>query len=113
MNNHFTPSDPDLGDTAPSLAAADTASFDASHYLDDLDGLDLTETAKIELLTVLHDILFHFVQMGFDLKDADVCGQLFADFMDAASGGPDGVESASSLAPEIPADQTTKEDSHD
>lgn len=113
MNNHFTSGEPDSGDTAPSLAATDSLGFDASHYLEDLDGLDLDEAAKVELLIVLHDIMSHFVRMGLDLKDTDVCGQLLDSFAGAASGSSDCVESTAPLAPETSADQTTKEDSHD
>jgi hypothetical protein len=107
------PSLEDGGMDAPSPlmgAATGSEAFDVSGYLSDLDGLDIDEAAKVELLGILHDIMSHFVQMGFDLKDVDVCGQLFGDFADAASCGLDGVESGAFTAPETP-DTKTKEDS--
>ncbi len=88
----------------------DNNGLDPADYLEDLADIDMTEDQKHELLIILHDILSHFVQMGFDLKDTDVCGQLFGDFMDAASGGPDGLESVASTTSEAPADQTKEED---
>jgi hypothetical protein len=90
---------------------AETGAPDVSEYLRDLEGLDMDEAAKIELLTILHDILCHFVEIGFDLRGADVCGQLFGDFAGAAAGDADGVESGAFTAPETPADQTEEEDS--
>lgn len=85
--------------------------IDPADYLADLDGLDMDEAAKIELLTILRDILSHFVQTGIDLKKVDVCGQLFGDFTDAAADRADGVESNDFTEPETPADQTNDEDS--
>jgi hypothetical protein len=110
MNDHFNSSGPDAGDKPLSSANATSPDIDVSAYLSDLDGLDLDGAAKFELLTILHDIMSHFVQMGFDLKDVDVCGQLFGDFTDAASGGLDGVESSAFTARETP-DAKTDEDS--
>lgn len=93
MNNPFTSGGPDLGDTSLPSATANNHDFDTSAYIADLADLNLDEAAKVELLTVLHDIMSHFVQMGFDLKEVDVCGQLFGEFADAALGDSDGVES--------------------
>jgi hypothetical protein len=114
--NDSTESAPSLEDMEDGITrrpwrAVGTASPDVSDYLPDLDDLDMDEAAKIELLTILHDILSHFVQMGFDLKEVDPCGQLFGEFTDAASGGLDGVESGVFTTPEIPTDQSRKEDS--
>lgn len=86
-----------------------SATLDPADYLADLSDLDLTESQKIELLTTLHDILSHFVRLGFDLDGVDVCGQLFGDFHAAASGGADGVESGNSITLETPTDQTEED----
>jgi len=93
MNDHFTSRGSDKGELSSPAATSDIPEFELSDYLDELDGLDIEEAAKIELLTILRDILVHFVQMGFDLKDVDLCGQLLGDFADAASSSDDEVES--------------------
>lgn len=93
MNDHFTSRGQDDGELPPSAATNEIPDFELSNYLDELAGIDVDEAAKIELLTILHDILVHFVQMGFDLKDVDLCGQLLGDFTEAASSPSDGVES--------------------
>ena len=92
MDDQFTSRGPDNGELPPATAS-ETPDFELSDYLDDLAGIDVDEAAKIELLTILRDILIHFVQMGFDLKDVDLCGQLLGDFADAASSSDDEVES--------------------
>ena len=94
---------PRIGETSGS------ETFKVSDYLSDLDGFDLDEAAKVELLVILHDVMSHFVEMGFDLKDVDVCGQLFGDFTYAASGGVGGVDSGDFSTPETP-DTQTEED---
>lgn len=54
--------------------------FDVSRYLSDLDGLDITEAQKRELLTVLWSIMRSFVELGFDVNR---CGQFLASMNDA------------------------------
>ncbi|WP_338720758.1 hypothetical protein [Devosia sp. XK-2] len=93
MNDHFTSRGSDKGELSSPTAARDIPEFELSDYLDDLAGIDVDEAAKIELLTILRDILVHFVQVGFDLKDVDLCGQLLGDFTEAASSSDDEVES--------------------
>jgi hypothetical protein len=57
---------------------------------------DMSEKQKQELLETLWAIMQTFVNLGFDLSKADLCGQLFADFNEASEAEPDGVESFSS-----------------
>lgn len=57
--------------TLPSLE------MDADAYLPDLEKLDLSEGEKIALLQTLWDIMKAFVEMGFDVGHADICGRIF------------------------------------
>lgn len=48
--------------------------FDPAGYMAELDGLDITEDQKAELLATLWSIMTSFVRMGFDVK---ICEQIF------------------------------------
>lgn len=48
--------------------------FDASGYLADLDGIDITDQQKAELLATLWSIMASFVRLGFEVK---ICEQIF------------------------------------
>ena len=66
------PADGDNGTdfpTAPEMAPAD--------YLADMEGFDLTEAQKVELLHTLWEICHRFVDMGVDVGATDPCGQIF------------------------------------
>jgi hypothetical protein len=67
---------------APTQAYVDD--FDASRYLGDLEGMDITEAQKRELLGVLWCIMRSFVEMGLDVNR---CGQLLP--LLSESGQPD------------------------
>lgn len=58
----------------------------ASDYLDDLDGEDLTEAQKIELLETLFNIMKAFVDIGFDMEPVN---KLIAEFEKCTSDSPD------------------------
>ncbi len=55
----------------PNLSTVD---FDPAAYMDDLDGFDIAEDEKAELLRILWSIMASFVRLGFDVK---ICEQIF------------------------------------
>ena len=57
-----------------------------SDYLDELDGEDLTEAQKMELLETLFNIMKAFVDIGYDMEPVN---KLIADFEKCASDSPD------------------------
>lgn len=92
----------DSSDLSPSSVGEEniglpSAGFDLepSRYMGELDGLDITETQKIELLETLWTIMRGMVDLGFDMAEVDLCGQLFAGFNEASDGSRESVESAS------------------
>lgn len=56
--------------------------LEPDHYMAGLDGLDITDTQKAELLEAMWSIMRSFVDLGFRV---DVCGQLFEEFAIAAN----------------------------
>ncbi len=51
-----------------------TVNFDPADYMAELDGIDITEAQKTELLEILWSIMASFVRLGFDVK---ICEQIF------------------------------------
>lgn len=49
--------------------------FDPDKYLREIESFDLTETQKVELLSVLFQIMRGMVDLGFDLGTAEICGR--------------------------------------
>lgn len=72
------------------FAGRSAPEMDPADYLGDMEGFDLTEAQKIELLETLWSIMRTFVEMGVDIEDADPCGQIFGSFV------PDSVEGVTS-----------------
>ncbi len=72
-------------------------------YMSRLEGLDITEAQKTELLETLWSIMRSFVELGFRV---DVCGQLFETFAIAAS-----AESADGTL--LPSSDMNEEAAHD
>jgi len=60
-----------------------------SDYLDELDGEDLTEAQKIELLETLFNIMKSFVEIGYGMEPVN---KLIADFEKCASESPNVIE---------------------
>jgi hypothetical protein len=58
--------------------------LDHSKYLCELDGMDISEDSKRELLEVLWDIMRMFVELGYD---ADVRGQVLNQIFNKAALG--------------------------
>lgn len=90
MKNTFGDGSGLLEDERPSVPPL---AFDPERYAGDVADFDMSEDEKRELLSVVWDIMQTFVNLGFDVGEVDVCGQLFGDFTEAAEGGPDDVES--------------------
>lgn len=61
-------------------------------YAADLAGFDMTDAQKRALLETLWDIMRSLVDLGFDVGDADICGQLFGTFNEASGNTPDALE---------------------
>ena len=66
---------------------------DAERYLPLMEDIELSEEQKREFLGVIWNILLHFVNMGFDLREVDICGQLLDGFNECAVGDTEGVGS--------------------
>lgn len=92
MNDDDTkPSLPsDVMDDAPS--ADGLADFDADRYLPEMAEFDMSEEQKLEFLLSYWSILRAFVDLGFDVAKADICGQIAGDFNSASSDELDRVE---------------------
>jgi hypothetical protein len=90
MNNTFE-GGPDA--SADAVATTPPLAFDADKYAPYVAEFDMSEEQKHELLETLWAIMQTFVNLGFDIAKADLCGQLFADFNEASESEPDGVES--------------------
>jgi len=78
--------EPGLGRDGDMLAEAGFAGgpapeLDPADYLADMEGFDMTEAQKIELLETLWSIMRAFVEMDVDVGEADPCGQIFGDFV--------------------------------
>ena len=80
----------DTPGSKPTNCAAPTG-FDLDAYLPLMDDFQMTEVQKREFLGVLCNILMHFVNMGFDLRKVDICGQLMDGFNESAAGDVDGI----------------------
>lgn len=63
--------------------------LDASKYMHELDGFDMSEAQKEELLGTIWSIMRAFVELGFR---ADICGQLFEGADPALDAPQDGVD---------------------
>lgn len=70
--------------------------LDPASYLEDLEGLDIEEFQKLELLAVLGSIARMMVELGFstDLR-AIVCEHLFEGFNDVSGAVEGDVQSSS------------------
>ncbi len=62
--------------------------LDPDDYMADLDGFDLTDAQKIDLLQTLWAIMGRFVEMGFC---ADACGQILGFSDPVSDNAGDGV----------------------
>lgn len=101
MNNHIA-NGLDAGvDIAVPAHGPAPLELDVAKYVPHLADFDMTEAQKRELLETLWAILQTFVHLGFDVGKADVCGQIFADFNEAAEGG------SHSVALDFPSTQET------
>lgn len=94
-------------DAAPALPAFE---MDPAEYMDDLEGFDMTEAQKIELLQTLWSIMGAFVELGFT---TNICEQLFEDSGLLPTAAPEDVESKASTKTEKPARGAQKESSDD
>ena len=84
---------PDFGEASVDVISGGLPALEmeTEKYLPELDGLDITEAQKRELLEILASIMRSFVELGFS---TDICGQIFGAFNEVAEGDP--VEVASS-----------------
>lgn len=92
------------GDERAALAVPPALEMNPADYLPDMDGFDLTEDQKIELLGTLWDIMRRFVEIGVDVDEADPCGQVFGAADEFAAIAPDGVKSSFAKATETQTD---------
>lgn len=97
---------PDFRDTQEDFRQAATSSagsfnLEPADYLADMEGFDLTEAQKVELLETLWSILRSIVEMGVEVGDVDPCGQLFGSFSAFPGDQPDSVESSASTGMEM------------
>lgn len=86
------------GHAAPGGAPAPDMNPD--DYLADMEGFDLSEAQKVELLSALWDIMRRFVEMGVDVGAVDPCGQIFDAPQEVPDGERNGVKSPFSKATE-------------
>lgn len=96
------------GDDIPAEAGfggAPAPELDPAEYLPDMEGFDMTEAQKIELLETLWSIMRSFVEMGVDVASVDPCGQVFGDYTPDSAGG---VASSFSKAVSAPAGRNNK-----
>ncbi|PSM16680.1 hypothetical protein [Nitratireductor sp. StC3] len=95
-----------LNDLPKNAGAAGSLDLDHDKYLGELDGMDLSEDQKRELLETLWSIMFHFAWLGYSV---DVCGQLFEEFNE--NSGPESADGTmpSSNITETPADDDERE----
>lgn len=84
-----------LSDTSSSELRASPApmGFDLDAYLPLMDDFEMAEAQKREFLGILCNIMLHFVNWGFDLREVDICGQFSDGFNECAGCVPDGVGS--------------------
>lgn len=87
------------GRAAPGGAPAPEMNPD--DYLADMEGFDLSEAQKVELLSALWDIMRRFVEMGGDLGAVDPCGQVFDAPQEFSDSDRNGVKSPFAKATEI------------
>ncbi len=75
--------------------------LDPDDYMADLDGFDLTDAQKTDLLQTLWSIMGRFVEMGFR---ADACGQIlgFPDPVSDNAGDGVGCSDPSPLSRQTP-----------
>lgn len=88
MGNNDTGLDP-MGDNPAdaALGGSPAPELDPADYLADMEGFDLTEAQKIELLETLWSIMRAFVEMGVDIGETDPCGQIFGSVAPDSVGG--------------------------
>jgi hypothetical protein len=65
--DHSKASPDDLHDTISAPAAMPRLTFDAKEYMAHLDGLDLTDAQKHQMLEALWSIMVSFVDLGFGI----------------------------------------------
>lgn len=82
--------------------------MDPADYLPDMEGFDLTEAEKVELLETLWNTMRTIVEIGVDVGVVDPCGQVFGTAQELSGDAPDGVKSSFSKATETRSDD--KED---
>lgn len=104
LNAPGEPTEPKIGGQPGALAAFE---LDSAKYLGDLDGMDITEAQKVELLETLWSVMRSFVELGFSVDLA--CEQLFAEFNEVSTPDSDGVESLGSTTAETPSAGDGKE----
>lgn len=73
------------GDVLPALE------LDAEKYLPELDGFDMTEAQKRELLETLWSIMRTFVEFGFS---ANTCERMLETILPLPNGAAEGVSSS-------------------
>lgn len=96
MNNHVVadrePVSGSLSDGASALAAF---YMEPATYLHELDGMDLTEAQKIELLETVWQIMRTFVELGVSV---DICGQFLGIPDEEAQSNSDALDSFNQAA---------------
>lgn len=75
-SKEYSPTDGRAGIVLPPAPKMEPAD-----YLPDLDGLDITEARKIELLETLWNMMGSIARMGFTM---DICGLIFEEFNEAS-----------------------------
>ncbi len=98
----------DLADDRAVLEPSPSLEYEPAEYLSDLDGMDLTDEQKAELLQVLWEIMRSFVEMSVDIARVDPCGQLFGDNAPAVQRAHINVKSSFETATET-ADSATSQ----
>lgn len=109
INSQLQNADKEDDATVPSASVLPALDLDADDHLPDLDGIDITEDQKRELLNVIWSIIRSFVHLGFDIGFVDPCGQIFGPFNAAAENGADAVKSSPSAQQEMPSTGTDKD----
>jgi hypothetical protein len=105
---HNGPED-DEGRASEITAGAPSAfELDVSEYLPELDGFDMTEAQKIEMLETLWAIMRSFVELGFR---TEICGQFLENLTEDPEGESGDVKSVSSTKAETPSTGSGKDGS--
>lgn len=86
-----------LGTNALVEAPSRAPELEVARYAPYLDGMDMTDAQKTEMLQTLWSIMRSFVELGFSVK---LCDPIIESFMQAANSSADGVQSVDATTTE-------------